>query len=170
LLETIEKAVPGGITDYRILTGVAFQPFRGALLKLIADFTQQQLTEAINFHPLPDLWDRAIKFYQESESWRGSEGNFASLITPFAGHLNQYQFAQLLDAIIANGQNWDAAGTNKLLLGMLRNALPSDLPDPDARARFYHHLDVHMYVSKYKEVITVFQSDGWKLPPPEEDD
>ncbi|MEG6329183.1 hypothetical protein UXO57_14990 [Enterobacter hormaechei] len=170
LLETIERAAPGGITDYNILMGVTFQPLRGALLKLIAGFTQQQLIGAINFRPLPDLWDRAIEFYQGSESWRGSEGNFASLITPFAGHLNQQQFAQLLDAIIANGQNWDAAGTNKLLLGMLRNAMPADLPNPDARNRFYQHLYGHRYVAKYNDVITIFQSDGWQLPPPEEDD
>ncbi|EOZ7507901.1 hypothetical protein ABFO89_002862 [Enterobacter hormaechei] len=167
LLETIENANPENITDYRILTGVTFVPFQASLQRLIAGLTQQQLASAIIFNPLAELWDKAIEYYAESGSWRGSEGNFISLVIPFSGRLSQQQFDQLLDAIISNGQNWDAAETPKLLLGMLRNALPANLPTIDARARFYHHLDRHHSINKYSDVLTILQTDGWLLPPPE---
>lgn len=170
LLETVENANPEKITDYRILTGVTFVPFQAALLRLIAGLTQQQLAAAITFKPLAELWDKAIGYYTESGSWRGSEGNFASLITPFSGRLSQQQFSQLLDAITANGQNWDAAETPKLLLGMLRNAMPADLPALDARARFYQHINHHRCIGRYDDVLNILQSDGWLLPPPEQID
>ena len=61
--------------------------------------------------------------------------NFSDLITPFAGRLNGQQLDQLLDAIIDNGQNWDASETDTLLLGVLRDG-PGDaapeLPQPSA--------------------------------------
>ncbi len=164
LQETIENVLPATITDYRILTAVAVPQFREALLALIAGLTQQQLADAITFQPLADLWPMALQHYQNSGSYRGSESNFAALITPFAGRLSQQQLDQLLDAIISNGQNWDAAETDTLLLGMLRNTTPADLPTSDARNDFYQSILRHRHTDKYSDVITLLQSDGWPLP------
>lgn len=167
LLETIENVNPENITDYRMLAGVTFEPFQVPLQRLIAGLTQQQLAAAISFEPLTGLWNKAIEYYAESGSWRGSEGNFISLITPFSGRLSQQQFNQLINAIISNGQNWDAVETPKLLLGMLRNTLPADLPTMDTRTRFYHHLERNYCITKYGDVLTILQTDGWVLPQPE---
>lgn len=168
LQATIENVPPEDITDYRILMGVTFPQFRNALLALIVDFPRQQLADAITFQPLADLWPAAIEHYQDSGSFRGSEANFAALINPFAGRLNQQQFDQLLGAIIANGQNWDAAETDKLLLGMLRNAIPADLPTYAARNSFYQHILRRHCIDRYTKVLTLLQSDGWPLPPQEQ--
>ncbi|EIX9221969.1 TPA: hypothetical protein MM152_003764 [Klebsiella pneumoniae] len=167
LQETIENAVPEKFTDYRVLTGVTFPQFRTALLAIIAGLTQQQLADAITFQPLTELLDKAIGYYKDSGSWRGSEENFASLITPFAGRLSQQQFDQLLNAITSNGQNWDAAGTDKLLLGMLSNAMPADLPSHEARDAFYRHISYWNRSVKYGDVFAILQSDGW-IPPLQE--
>ncbi|UPT97742.1 hypothetical protein J4G48_0006505 [Bradyrhizobium barranii subsp. apii] len=113
------------------------------------------------------MWPRAVEEYQGSGSWRKSEANFSDLITPFAGRLNGQQLDQLLDAVIDNGQNWDAAETDTLLLALLRNATPADRPSHDARNRFYQHIVRMRRIDKYEDVLTFLQSDGWVPPPPE---
>lgn len=168
LQQTIENSDAAGLTDYRILAGVAVAQFRPLLLRLIANLNRAQLAAAIASQPLAELWPRAVLEYQSSGSWRGSEANFGELITPFAGRLNSRQLDELLDAVIDNGQNWDAAETDTLLLSVLRNAAPVDQPSPEARSRFYQHIRRMRRASKYEEVLTLLQSDGWAPPPPEQ--
>lgn len=167
LQTTIDNANPAALTDYRILAGVTLPQFRAVLLALIASLNRGHLAGAIGSQPLADLWPRAVEEYQGSDSWRGSEANFRDLITPFAGRLSSEQLDQLLDAVIDNGQNWDAAETDTLLLGLLRNATPADRPTPGARNRFYQHFR-RMRRTEYGDVFPFLQSDGWVLPPPEE--
>lgn len=168
LQATIDNADATTITDYSILTGVTLPHFRAPLLALIAALNGEHLANAIAMQPLADLWPRAVTLYQESGSWRGSEANFRDLISPFAGRLANHQIDQLLDAIIENGQNWDAAETDTLLLEILRNAEAAEQPTPDARNRFYQHVRRVRRTDKYDEVLTFFQADGWVLPPPEQ--
>ena len=168
LQETVRNADAGAAIDYRILKGVALPQFRDALLAMVTGFNRQQLTEAIASQPLTDLWPKAVEEYRVSGSWRASEANFSSLINPFSGGLNGEQLDQVCDAVIANGQNWDAAETDTLLLALLRNATPADRPTVDARSRFYQHVHRVRRIEKYNDVLTFFQSDGWRLPPPEQ--
>ncbi|MCD4500165.1 hypothetical protein [Chromobacterium vaccinii] len=167
LQETIDNADPAAIIDYRILAGVTVPQFRAALLSLINGLTRQQLADAIASQPLVDLWAKVVAEYQASGSWRGSEANFRDLITPFAERLSSQQLDQVLDAVIGNGQNWDAAETHTLLLGLLRSARLADRPTPDARNRFYQHIYRMRRTDKYSDVLTFLQSDGWLLPAPE---
>ncbi|WP_197024001.1 hypothetical protein [Xanthobacter sp. 126] len=167
LQATIDNADPATLADYRILAGVTLPQFRAALLALIAALDREHLVNAVASQPLADLWARAVEEYQGSGSWRRSEANFSDLITPFAGGLGSQQLDQLLDAVIDNGQNWDAAETDTLLLALLRNATPADRPSHDARNRFYQHIRRMRRTDKYEDVITFLQSDGWVLPPPE---
>jgi hypothetical protein len=168
LQATVDNAASAALTDYRILAGVTVPQFRAVLLALIAGLNREQLAGAIESQPLADLWPRAVEEYQGSGSWRGSEANFSDLIMPFAGRLSTQQLDQLLDAVIDNGQNWDAAETDTLLLGLLRNAAPGDKPTPGARNRFYRHVHRMRRADKYDDVLAFLQSDGWVLPPPEE--
>jgi len=169
LQETVQNANAGAEIDYRILAGVTLPQFRMTLLALIADLSRAQLFEAIAFQPIGDLWSKAVNEYKKSNSWRVSEVNFSNLINPFAGQLSSEQLDQVCDAVIANGQNWDAAETDTLLLAMFRNALPAKLPTFDARGRFYQHIHRVRRIDKYAAVLTVLQSDGWILPPLEAD-
>lgn len=168
LQATIDNADPAALTDYRILAGVTVPQFRDALLPIIAGLSRERLAVAIASQPLADLWARAVEEYQGSGSFRGSEANFSDLITPFAGRLGSHQLDQILDAVIDNGQNWDAAETDTLLLGVLRNATVADRPTHDARNRFYQHICRMRRTDKYEDVLTFLQSDGWVLPPPEQ--
>lgn len=167
LQETVQNADANTTVDYRILSGVTVPQFRESLLALIARFSRQQLVEAIAFQPHADLWPKAIQEYQESGGWRASEANFSDLINPFAGQLGREQLDEVCDAVVANGQNWDAAETDKLLLSLLRNARLAALPTTGARDRFYHHFHRVRRTEKYADILTVFQSDGWRFPPPE---
>ncbi len=167
LQTTVDNADPATLADYSILAGLTLPYFRDSLLAVIAALNDDQLANAIAARPLGDLWPRAIEAYQGSRSWRGSEARFRNLILPFAGQLNSQQLDQLLDAIIENGQNWDAAETDTLLLGMLRNATAVDRPTSEARNRFYQHIRRMRRTDKYDDVLAFLQSDGWALPPPE---
>ncbi|PWE78697.1 hypothetical protein XF30_20050 [Bradyrhizobium sp. SUTN9-2] len=167
LQATTENADPTTLIDYRVLAGVTMPQFRPALLALFARLNREHLASAIAFHPLADLWPHALEQYRSSSSWRGSEANFNDLIAPFAGRLSSQQLDHLLDAIIENGQNWDAADTDTLMLGVLRNALLADRPSHDARNRFYQHIRRMRRTDKYEDVLTFLQSDGWVLPPAE---
>lgn len=161
LLQTLDNINSQGFTDYRMLMGVTFTPFRDAMLELIDTLTQEQLIAAIAFKPLADFWDKALGFYSRSDSFRESESNFTSLITPFAGSLNQQQLNQLLNTIIKNGQNWYAAKTPIFLYTLLQNATPADLPDRDTRNSFHQHIYYNGNIAKYEKVFTVLQADGW---------
>ena len=105
--------------------------------------------------------------YGASGSYRGSEVNFLELILPFSGHLSSEEFDQLMDAIIGNGQNWDAAQTDALLLRLLQNTPETCWPTPDARSRFYQQVRQMRRHEKYEDVLDSLQSDGWTLPPHE---
>lgn len=166
LQETVRNANANAGMDYRILAGVTVPHFREPLLALIAGLSRQQLVEAIAIQPLADLWPKAVQEYQGSGGWRTSEANFSDLINPFSGRLSSEQLDQICDAVIANGQNWDAAETDTYLLGLLRNAMPT-LPTAGARDRFYQLVHRVRRTEKYAAILTVFQSDGWRLPPPE---
>jgi hypothetical protein len=167
LQTTIDNASLAAVIDYRILAGVTIPQFRDALLTLISGLSRQQLADAIGFSALAELWPKAVKEYQDSGSFRASEANFSDLITPFAGRLSSQQADQLFDAIIDNLQNWDAAETATLLLGLLRNATPATQPTPETRNRFYQHIYRRCLTEKYKYVFTFLQQDGWVLPAPE---
>lgn len=167
LQQTVENADPATLTDYRILSGLTVPHFRASLTRVIAGLSRERLAEAIAAQPHPELWPSAIEIYTESGGWRGSEANFRDLIAPFAGRLSSQQLEQLLDAILENGQNWDAAETDRLLLSVLRNATATDLPAIAARNRFYQHVRLVRRLEKYQDVLTLLQADGWVLPPPE---
>jgi hypothetical protein len=152
------------------LAGVSVAHFRKALLAVIAALGRDGLARAIAARPLLDLWPRAVELYQDSGSWRGSEANFRDLVAPFAGRLGGEQLDQLLDAVIENGQNWDAADTPTLLLSFLRDATPAQLPTHDARDRFYEGLRCRRCLKIYEGVMALLQADGWAVPPPQEDE
>ncbi|QFT34097.1 hypothetical protein FIV00_26615 [Labrenzia sp. THAF82] len=167
LQATVDNADPATIPDFRILAGVTLPQFRAPLLTVIADLNDEHLANAIATQPLIELWPRAIELYQNSGSFRGSEAHFRDFISPFAGRLDGHRIDQLLDAVVDNGQNWDAAETDTLLLGVLRNAVAADQPSAEARNRFYQHLRRMRRNEKYEDVFAFFQSDGWAPPPPE---
>ena len=169
LQETVNNANPATLTEYRMLAGVSLPQFRQALLNVIAGLDRNRLVDAIAEQPLADLWPRAVELYEGSGSYRGSEGNFRDLIAPFAGRLDSQKHDQLLDALIENGQNWDASETDSLLLGMLRDAIPVDRPGHDARNRFCQHVRRMRRLEKYEDFLAFLQADGW-VPPPQDDD
>lgn len=170
LQETVGNADPESLTDYRMLAGVGVPHFRNPLLVVIAALDRNGLAQAIAAQPLPDLWPRAVELYEASGSYRGSEANFRDLVAPFAGRLSSEQHDNLLDAVIENGQNWDAADTPSLLLSMLRDATPAGRPTHDARNRFYRRLRRMHRLDRYEDVLTLLQADGWVVPPPQQED
>lgn len=170
LEETVDNADPAAFTEYRMLAGVSLDQFRQALLNVIAGLDRTGIGNAIAEQPLADLWPRAVELYEGSGSYRGSEANFRDLIAPFAGRLSSQQHDQLLDAVMENGQNWDAGDTDSLLLGLLRNAAPAELPTHEARDRFYQDVRRMRRPDKYENVLAFLQADGWQVPPPQDDD
>jgi len=167
--QTVDNMNPTTLADYRILSGMTVPHFRAALLRVIGGLDRNQLAAAIAAHPRAELWPGAIDTYRESGGWRASEANFRSLIAPFAGQLNRQSLDQLLDAVIGNGQNWDAGETSDLLHSMLRNTQAADQPTPEARNRFYQHIRRVRRVEQYDDVLALLQADGWVLPLPEVD-
>ena len=158
--------------DYRIFTAVKLPQFREPLQRAIAQLDEERLRAAIDSNVLEEFWPHAINIYKSSRSFRGSEANFGKFITPFAGYLNSQQHDELLDAVNDNSQNIHAAGTKDLLLGMFRSASVNDLPNRDARSRFYERIRGQRSVSRYSDVFDLFEMDGWTrgLPPLDDDE
>lgn len=170
LQETVENTDAATLTDYAMLAGVTLPQFRAALLEVIGQLDGDSLSKALAVEPLTDLWPRAVALYQESGSYRGSESNFRKFINPFAGRLSAVQHDQLLDAIIENGQNWDAGETDTLLLALLRNTSAADRPTPAGRDRFYQYIRQRRRLDKYEDVIAWLREDGWAEPAPQQDE
>lgn len=170
LQETVNNIAPDTFTEYRMLAALGLPQFRTSLLRVIEGLNRDQLQNAIAAKPIADLWSRAVEFYKDSGSYRGSEMNFRDLLAPFAGRLDALQHDQLLDAVTENGQNWDAAETDVLLLGMLRTASAPERPSHDARNRFYQHVRRWNRLDKYEDILDFFQTDGWVIPLPQRDD
>lgn len=170
LQETVQNAVGAQLTDVRILLGVSFPRFRAPLLAVISQLEKEDLVKAIAFSRLLELWPAAVQRYENSGSFRGSEANFRELITPFAGALGTIELDQLLDAVIANGQNYAAAETATLLFSVLRNSGPSRLASVDARNRFYRFMHRVRQRDQYSDVLEYFMSDGWVPPEAARDD
>lgn len=164
LQETVENTEAATLTDYAILAGVTLPQFRARLLKVISELDGDSLLKALAVEPLADLWPRAVALYEGSGSYRGSEANFRNFINPFVGRLSYAQHDQLLDAIVENGQNWDAGETDTLLLALLRNAPAADRPTSEARDRFYRHIRRMRRLDKYEDVIALLREDGWAEP------
>ena len=170
LQETVNNADGATLTDYLLLKGVAFAPFRAPILALIAVLDREALARAIAASPLPELWPQAVELYAQSGSFRGSEANFDAYITPYTGRLDTMALDQLLDAVAATGQNYAASGTSALLLSVVRNAGAGRLPSADARNRFYQMLLRAHRRDAFGEVVALFEADGWTPPPRERED
>jgi hypothetical protein len=170
LQETIDNVDVGRFDDYQILTAVNLPVLRESLLFLIDHLNTEQLAGAIAMEPLDELWPKAVDEYEKSRSYRGSESNFRDLIAPFAGRLDSDQHDQLLVAVIENGENWDAADTPVLLLGLLQNSDSADYPTYDARDRFYQLLYKMHRRQHYQGVLELLQTDGWTFPAPQQED
>jgi hypothetical protein len=167
LQETVDNANLATLSDFRILAGVRLPQFRAPLSALIGEMDSEFLADAIAEQPLKEFWPRVIELYRGSGGYRGSEMRFRDLISPFAGVLTGQQLDQILDAVIDNGQNWDAAETDTLLLSVLKNTWDADKPSADARNRFYQHIQRMRRIEKYRDVIDFLRSDGWVPPLPE---
>jgi hypothetical protein len=170
LKETIANLDPKTLTNYGVLAAVGVPYFRDSLLAFIAALDRDELARAIAAHPLMELWPQAIHRYESSGSFRGSEANFRDLIAPFAGRLGSEQHDQLLDAVTENGENWDAAGTPRLLLGLLRDAPRTGYPTHAARNRFFQYFRGVRRLDRYVDVFTLFRADGWSFPPKPDDE
>jgi hypothetical protein len=138
------------------------------MLELIIDLGTDKLRDAIAVEPLIDLWVEAVDTYEYSPSFRGSEANFREFISPFAGRLASRHHDALLEAVMENGQNWEAADTPALLLALLKNSDPHNLPTKDGRDRFFLFLRRMARRDRYSDVLELFRRDGWAEPPPED--
>jgi hypothetical protein len=172
LQETVNNIDVNEFNEFRVLMAVNLTQFRSQLLDLVEKFSATQLREAIAIEPLADLWPKAIRTYKESGSYRRSEINFIGLIAPFSGRLKSQQHDQLLDAVIGNAQNWDAARTPESLVGLFKNSEKSDYPTIVERDRFYTFLHSRQETHEYEDFLKMLQTDGWGFPPvePETDD
>lgn len=142
------------LTDFRVLNAVNLPEFRQSLLEVIDNFGTDQLRNAT---------------YKYSPSFRRSETNFHDMISPFSGRLASEQHDALLGAVMANGQNWDAADTPSLLLLLLKNSDVGNLPTKEGRDEFYQELNRLGRRDRYKDVLELFEVDGWVPPPPRTD-
>jgi hypothetical protein len=167
LQQTIANTSAANLTNFDLVSGLAIPDLRESVLALIPGLSLQQITNAISVYPIAELWPGALLGYRESGSFRGSEANFESLVKPFIGRISPQQFDELLAAISGNSQNWDAGGTDTLLLDMLRGSLPTQYPTVGARNTFCQFLRGRHRFDTYQEVFNLLQVDGWRVPPAE---
>lgn len=168
LQETVDNTTAQNLADFTILRGISVPQFRQSLLQLIGNISDDQLEQAVAAEPYLDLWPRAVDRYRRSGGFRVSEAYFRDLITPFSGRLNSRQLDELLDAVLDNGQNWDAGGTPGALSALLREA-GATRPSAEARNRLYEELRRMRRLDRYVDVIASLQEDGWVPPPPAPD-
>ena len=165
LITTAANIQPAQLHDFRVLSAVRLDDFRERITPIIEALTDDQLGEAVAIHPLPELWPRALEAYEQSGSFRGSERNFRDFINPFTGALRSRNVDKVLTAIADNGQNWDAADTPQLLLGLLKNTTLADFPTHEGRDDFYNQIKEYNRIDRFEDVFALFKADGWNPPP-----
>uniref|UniRef100_UPI001CA31F5A hypothetical protein n=1 Tax=Aeromonas sobria TaxID=646 RepID=UPI001CA31F5A len=90
--------------------------------------------------------------------------NFRQLVLPFAERMNSNQVNSLLDAVLSNGQNWDASETPSLLLIALQNIAPENRPARESMTRFYVRCTELRQTRSYTRIFDLFTSYGWVRP------
>ncbi|QWA30520.1 hypothetical protein [Pseudomonas sp. RC3H12] len=170
LVETAANFDPANTPDYRTLAGVSVPALRQGLLRVIQDMSDTHLEQAISASPITELWERAVSSYSDSGSFRGSEIRFRNLLAPFSGRLNRSQLELLLGALMGNSQCWNAAATEGLLLGLLRDAEPHDLPSHQSTDDFFQETVRKGAHTQFSEVFSFFSGHGWVRPQAEVDE
>ncbi|MEM7172292.1 MAG: hypothetical protein AAF530_19140 [Pseudomonadota bacterium] len=164
LKETIENSSQEPALDLQILKAARLPGFREPILKFVEKLPDEQLRDMIRVAPMMELWQRALKVFSDSGSYRGSEQNFRDLILPYAGKLKSRQLDDLLQAISGNNQIWDASETAALLASLLEATKPEDFPSHQARYDFTFRSDAAYLVRRhYVEVTELFKRDGWQM-------
>ena len=166
LIETTKNTTAEDLTDCRLLLGVKHPELKEPIVNLINTLSGDQLRDALRIEALPELWPAALEYYEDSGSFRGSESNFQSLIAPFSGKMSTEQFGALFSAVANNGQNWNAAGTPRLLLSILKNTSGENWPTFESRNELFCALDKRFAFEgdPYLDVFVLLRTDGWEPP------
>ena len=89
------------------------------------------------------------------------------MLAPFSGPLTNDPLDLLLDKMMENSQCWNAGATPGFLLSMLRDAGPRNLPNDEAKNRFFQQVRRKGARVEYRDVLDYFISHGWVVPAPE---
>lgn len=168
LIETAKNTKAEDL-DYHLLLGIKNPELEQSIMNLIDTLSADQLRNILNMEVFPELWPIALKHYEDSDSFRGSESNYQSLISPFCGFISSEQFDDLLAAIASNSQNWNAADTPQLLSDFLVHTPNENWPTSEGRNRLFHALSQCLSHAPnfYAGVFKLLQKDGWV--PPQDD-
>jgi hypothetical protein len=100
-------------TDGRadMFLGVRIPQFKADISNAFEKLDEEQSAKVIRLHPEPSYWAKSLKFLATAASFRSAESQYDRFIKPFDKTMTKSQFLELLDAVLANGQIWDAAGT-----------------------------------------------------------
>jgi hypothetical protein len=164
LVETLRNTDVDDLDNLHVLTAVRLPQFQDAIQRIIAELSEEQVRAALLIEPMSQLWPRAILIYARSGGFRASERNFRTLVDPFAGQLASEQFGELLNAIIGNGQNWDAGGTPGLLESFLEKTLRDNYPPREIRDEFVRTLSGFARLDDFDGALELLRRDGW-VPP-----
>ncbi len=147
----------------RNFKAVDIPAFAAEIVGAFARLEDKKATAVLLHSPSLAFWPSAVFRYRNSGGFRSSELNFDQFVSPFQRIIRTVELDQLLEAISANGQNWDAAQTNTKLsnfLGGTNGVRPSDA----SLNTFYSEMKKRNMLQSYLHVFKDMEYRGWAPP------
>ncbi|MCZ8195624.1 MAG: hypothetical protein O9253_00990 [Aquidulcibacter sp.] len=121
LLETADVET---LKTHAAFDALAIAPLSEALVGRFNGFDATTKISIIAEHPRTEFIAPALEIYRNAGSYRSAEQLGQSVILPLAPFYTALDLQAVLDAVVDNGQIWDAAGTPEILKTLFDRTRP----------------------------------------------
>ena len=120
----VESYSPHSIPDDALISALSIEPLRGPLMERLSELDDAELHVLVERCPRPELSEMAIAHFAKSGTFRTAEARGKVALYRYGKYLTVPQIRQVLKAIPANNQIWDASNIPPIVSTFFRIVKP----------------------------------------------